>query len=103
MIYSTDYAELYRRVMAGERVLCLVDINDSDTGVAVAAEAVKQGEYSIVYANNRPVFHYTHTRGLFEKRCREFNLQFVPDNDPEKYPDTEADGIVFCGKCGKPH
>jgi hypothetical protein len=24
-----------------------------------------------------------------------------PYQMPEKYPDTEADGIVFCGKCGK--
>jgi hypothetical protein len=25
----------------------------------------------------------------------------LPVNSSEQYPDTEADGYVFCGKCGK--
>ena len=33
------------------------------------------------------------------------NISFNPpvsgELPPEQFPDTEADGIVFCGKCGK--
>jgi hypothetical protein len=27
-------------------------------------------------------------------------LQPLPEQIEDKYPDTEADGYVFCGKCG---
>jgi hypothetical protein len=35
-------------------------------------------------------------QAFFEQRIREF---FTPPQGA--FPDTEADGVVFCGKCGK--
>lgn len=28
-------------------------------------------------------------------------IQLISNSLPDKHQDTEADGIVFCGKCGK--
>jgi hypothetical protein len=38
-----------------------------------------------------------HTRNIVLNAMEKFASQFKA----EQYPDTEADGYVFCGKCGK--
>ena len=40
------------------------------------------------------------TRSQLEARILELEERLARAEGAEQFPDTEADGVVFCGKCG---
>jgi hypothetical protein len=80
MIYSKDYPELYRRVMAGERVLCLV--SDSQFPEILHPCICKGDEYG-ASVHSPGVGHISNikTEQKFLASCKNIGLQFVPDNE----------------------
>jgi hypothetical protein len=76
MIYSKDYAELYRRVMAGEHVLCL----HYAAGVAGWVYVTDDGRPVV---SNKASYAYNlgGTVDVFAARCVFYSIRFVPDNE----------------------
>jgi len=76
MIYSKNYTELYRRVMAGEHVLCLHYATNAAGWVYLTDDGRPVISNKASYAYN-----LGGTIDVFAERCARYSIQFVPDNE----------------------
>lgn len=92
MIYSTNYKELYRRVMQGESVLAIY-LSSGDPCIVSLIEGVPHLYIAFNTPSSAMLGHEK-----FADRCKSFNLRFVPDNEPDEDLIDEAveDVITIC-------
>jgi len=63
-------------------------------------ELVEHTKCAFVYQHNGSIVEYHEKFKALESDIAALESQVQPE-ETDKYPDTEADGYVFCGKCGK--